>query len=535
MGRNLVGGSAVASTSSSSSSSSSSSGSSLQYTDDPRKEGLPMFAVWSMYDDQFRYVQCSTYAPDGSQTNNPWAYSVHSSPSGSYQGGVMRDKYMGYSGDNQSWYRTSSHISSNDTAYMVGRTQDNTHWPSNMSLNVGPTGQFASNIGQQNGSKSYFYYMRFMTCQVLPEGVRPRMFLASYNDYIYRSYKPSQYNQVVGGDSFQWYDSEMTAAFPELSNRRHTNQYGMSGYNEKTGYYVLFTKTSNRNVDMWKWKIPDTHRLTDPRTNFKEAFLNATEFEYRQMDNADNLTSEEGYYRGHITVGDNGYCRWTRFNQNDCTRTYLFHLDSSVCSNFITTNSPTSDNETYGAESSSYHRNISNTTSYGIDQGNHHIGIVYNATWDNKWILHFSQYYHYGSGMSGFVHSSADPRICYRIENSNTSYTCTPVAWGTTGFIFGRDQNSDGSDFYYHNIGLKGLETTWEKIQENTAAGISNARGTSYTYQAWSPTDWYESLPNTDRSGLVPPHGMQSTNYPRLINVNWWPTKDGRMQFSGDY
>tara|TARA_B100000035_G_scaffold97423_1_gene82640 strand:+ start:2033 stop:3385 length:1353 start_codon:yes stop_codon:yes gene_type:complete len=450
----------------------------------------------------------------------------------------MQDKYMGYSGDSQAWYRTSSSISSNDTNYMVGRTQDNTHWPSAMSLNIGPTGQFASNIGPSgNSSYCHPYAMRFMTTQVLPEGVRPRMFLANHNSYIYRSYKPSQSSQGIGLDRVNWHDADMVAAFPDISNRRsgYDTTYGMSGYNEKTGYYVLFGKTSNRNVDMFKWKIPDTHRLTDPKVNLKEAFLNATEFEYRQMDNADNLTSTEGYYRGVITVGDNGYCRWTRFNQNDCTRTYLFHLDSSVASQFIQNSANDSNGENYGAQSTSYQYNIGNTTSYGIDQGQYHIGVVYNSTWDNKWHIHFSHYYYYGAGMSAYVFSTADPRVCYRIANSNSSYVCSPIAWGRTGWILSRDQNSDGSDHYYHNINMQGMETTHEKIQENVAAGVSNPYGQAYTYSEWAPTSYFENISNTDRSGLVPAHGYHSTNYPRLLNVNWWPTKEGHMQFPGDY
>ena len=109
----------------------------------------------------------------------------------------MQDKYLGYGGDSQAWFRTSSSISSNNTSYMVGRTQDNTHWPQSLSLNVGPTGQFAANIGpNSNASYSHPYYMRFMTTQVLPEGVRPRMFLANNNSYIYRAYKPCQSSLV---------------------------------------------------------------------------------------------------------------------------------------------------------------------------------------------------------------------------------------------------------------------------------------------------------------------------------------------------
>jgi hypothetical protein len=499
---------------------------------DPRKEGLPMFAIWSMQDDQFRHIQCSTYAPDGSQTNNPWAYGLYSSPS-SYRGGVMQDKYLGYSGDGQSWYRTSSTISSNSTSYMVGRTQDNTHWPSNLAINIGPTGQFASNIGYNNSSYSYWYYIRFMITQVLPEGVRPRMFLGRDGGTIYRSLQPSNQTNARVQDRFTWYDSEMVAAFPELANRRYNNGYGNCGYNEKTGYFVLFAKTTNGSVDMFKWKLGA--RISDPKVPFKKTFLEATEFEYRQMDNTENLTGDEGYYRGQITVGDNGYCRWTRMQDSSRMQSNLFHLDSSVASQFITANSPDSTGQNYSAQNNSYSYELGLTTCYGIDQGNYHIGTVYNATWDNKWIIHFNHYYYYGAGCMGFVHSTSDPRVCYTWRNTDSTYTNSPVASGTTGWIFSRDQNSDSNDVYYHNFNLADLETSWDTIKQNIDNSVSNPYGSSYTYTQWNPSSLYQSVTQTNRAGLVPAHGYHSTNYPRLLNVNWWPTKDGRMQFSGDY
>jgi len=125
-----------------------------------------------------------------------------------------------------------------------------------------------------------------MTTQVLPEGVRPRIFLANNGLNIFRTDSPGHSGRYgLGGQQFSISDSDMVAAFPDIANRRYTTSYGMSGYNEKTGYYVLFTKTTNGNVDMFKWKIGSAYRLTDPKVNLKEAFLNATDFEYRQIDN----------------------------------------------------------------------------------------------------------------------------------------------------------------------------------------------------------------------------------------------------------
>lgn len=530
MGRTLIGGTAVATVAPTPTTPAAGSSSSS----DPRKEGLPMFASWVMHDDNFRGIQCSTYSSDGMQTNNPWAYSLHSSPGSNYHGGVMNDKYFGKSSDKPQWFRTSSDISSNSSSYLVGRTQDNTHWPSAMSMNIGPTGQFASNImsGTNHRVKSH----RYMTTQVLPEGVRPRIFLANDNLTIYRTSSPSigaRYG--VGGQQLNITESAMTAAFPGILSRRYGTSYGMSGYNEKTGYYVLFAKTSNGNVDMFKWKIGADYRLTDPKVNIREAFLNATDFEYRQMDNSYNLSGSDGYYRGIITVGDNGYCRWTRWGEGNGVYTHLFHLDSSVSSNFITSNSPDSTGETYNSDNNNYNYKISITTTYGIDQGDDHIGIGYQSTWDNCWHLAFGQYYYYGAGMMAYVTSTADPRVCYRIENSNSSYGCSPIASGTTGFIFSRDQNADGANHYWHNFNMLGAVKTYEEINANIAAGTDNPRGSIFTYTNVNLSSNYEAIANTDQGGLVPNHGYHSTQYPRLLNVNWWPTKDGIMQFPGDY
>jgi len=137
--------------------------------------------------------------------------------------------------------------------------------------------------------------------------------------------------------------------------------------------------------------------------------------------------------------------------------------------------------------------------------------------------------------MMAFVTSTADPRICYKIENSNSAYTCTPIASGRTGWVFGRDQNSDSGDVYYHNFNMQGAAKTMEEIAQRTTDGETYPRGSVFTYTVRNLSTNYSSIAQTDNQGLVPAHGYHSTQYPRLLNVNWWPTKDGLMQFPGDY
>jgi len=83
---------------------------------------------------------------------------------------------------------------------------------------------------------------------------------------------------------------------------------------------------------------------------------------------------------------------------------------------------------------------------------------------------------------------------------------------------------------YYWNFNMAGATTKYEDI-------ATKGRGTIFTYTEnnLDSIGNYGSITATDRSSLVPAHGYYSTNYPRLLNVNWWPTKDGRMQYSGEY
>jgi hypothetical protein len=253
------------------------------------------------------------------------------------------------------------------------------------------------------------------------------------------------------------------------------------------------------------------------------------------MDNCQNLTGTEGYYRGTITIGDNGYCRWTRMQPSSQIQTLLFHLDSSVAGSFINSNTPDSTGQTYDAENGTRANYMNLTTSYGSEQGSDHIGVQYQSTWDNQWHLHFSQYYYYGAGLMAYMVSTTDPRVCYRIQNTNTQYGCSPIASGTTGFVFSHDQNADGENQHFHNFNMLGAAKTMDEIATNATSGMAAPRGQIFTYTDVTLSNNYQTIATNDQGGLVPNHGSQSTAYPRLMNVNWWPTKDGRMQYSGDY
>ena len=83
---------------------------------------------------------------------------------------------------------------------------------------------------------------------------------------------------------------------------------------------------------------------------------------------------------------------------------------------------------------------------------------------------------------------------------------------------------------------MQGAVTTVEDFDANIAAGNSStAGGRVFTYSNFNLSSYYQSVPHTDQGGLVPAHGYHSTNYPAIMNVNWWPTKDGIMQYPGDY
>lgn len=514
MGRNLTGGSAVASPSSGSSSSSSSSSS-----DDPRKEGLPCIATWTMQDDNARRYNCVVYDSNGGQMGAPFSQSSYSSPS-DYYGGQIADKYWGYSGDAGHIWRTNGQLSSGNSTYMVGSTTYASHLPVHACMNVSPMGMFSST--RHASGNSVMRVIQEMCTQVLPEGIRPRCTLTRYNQTFYRAgvLISSRTQGHPGSEAISiWDDADLVAKFGQdnMSPKNLSNGGSMDtgrgacGYNERTKTFVILWKKSNDNTSrITRWKF--TKNLNDLTIPLKEVFLSATSVETMPSTFTIGWSGTQEADRMMVTVGDNDKIRMTQFRESNAVRTWLINDDLSQGTG-------------YNATQGQYYHN--NTTSYGMEQGWRHIGVTYNSTWDNKWHIHYSHYYYYGCGISAFITSTEDPELVYKMSYSDSSGGCPVHAWGKTGFIFNRASNSDSEDHRLFNLDFKEMKTT--------KAAYDAEAGKYYSYQYFDQPSIGSNISINDYAQLWPAHGYQSTNYPTYLTVNWWPTKDGKMYYGGQY
>jgi len=482
--------------------------------DDPRKEGLPCISTWTMNDDNARMYDCVVYNNNGARISNAWSQSNHSSPS-NYSGGNIYDKYWGYGGDNGNPYRTNSELSSNSSTYMIKATNYNSHLPLHAMMNVSPTGGFCSN--RYTSGNSVMQVIQYMATQVLPEGVRPRCGLTRNGESFYR--KPVlNFSQETGGPGAQkmnlWDDSSLVSIFgqnnmsPKNVRSNCNKGKGACGYNERTKTFVLFWReNSDTRCFITRWKL--TKNLNDLSVPLREVFETATSVETSSEFQIGYGGSSE-QHRFSITVGDNDYIRATGFQDSNRIMTWLLNADLTTPSNFAQTSG-----EAY----------LSNTTSYGMEQGWAHIGQTYNSTWDNKWHIHYGHYYYYGCGINGFVTSTEDPRLYYKVSSTGTNDGMSPHAWGRRGFIFNNSQNTDSSDHRVYNLDLSQMKTTTEAY--NTAPGKYNSYN-EYT----QPTNGTTFNLN-DYANWFPSHGYNSTNYPVLLAVNWWPNESGTMCYPG--
>ena len=515
MGRNLTGGSAVTPPSSGSGSSSSSSSSS---SDDPRKEGLPCIATWTMQDDNARRYNCVIYDSSGSQMGSPWAVGMYSSPS-DYYGGQIADKYWGYSGDNGNPYRTNSNLTSNSTTYRIKSTTYSSHMPMHAMMNVAPTGMFSS-IRYTSG-QSMVRTLQYMGTQVLPEGVRPRINLTRSGRWFYRcrALQISIEAGAPGGERIDlWQDAGLVALFgqnnispKDLSGgSSQDNGTGAFGYNERTKTFVIIWNNNSTNVRRFtRYKL--TKNLNDMNYSLREIFESASSVETSTNISFGWANSSEGN-RWQVTVGDNDYIRCSQFQPSQAFRTWLFNPDFTAGTGF--------------SEGSGQYQH-SNTTSYGIEQGWEHIGATNNATWDNKWQAHYSHYYYYGCGISAFITSTEDPQLVYKMQYSDQSDGNPLHAWGKTGWIMPRSTNSDSADHRYYNIDFKNMKTTKDAYD----AGA----GKYHTYQEFDQPSIGSNISINDYANWFPSHGWYSTNYPTFLNVSWWPTNDGKTSYPGDH
>jgi hypothetical protein len=435
----------------------------------PNKEPLPHFATWSninndprgtIYNSEMREVE--TILPD---TNS--------------------EMWSTWTGNNY----TNGNIGSNGwTSYWMGSTsfyQADTHWyyriskgRANSAVAMNPDGMDANMpywgviIGNTGKRQKISLYNNNNNLRVYPRGVQ--------NGYL---------------------DQISLSSTTYATNWFGGTTYGSVGYNERTGTVVVIeAKDGSNNYRLHRWINTGEGRSLN-QSNYKAGMLhrffsearnglttngtasyNSYDFQW-QANSSQNYT--ESRYRMRVIVGDNGIIGMQRFVPSNITHYATFTPSSGV----LTTS----------------YNTISNTTSYGMEQGNKY-GARHMITWDNNWVAAYNVYYYYGSGMNVFFLDTRDPRNYFVGQYADTSNGCSLIPFNKNKFVWTYHvSNADGtSGMRITIIDLEGPSKTGRTMNTTISNGAN--------------IDLSKNIMN----GIFDTK-YTSTNYPLLLPVQRWP------------
>lgn len=434
----------------------------------PSKEPLPYFATWSNRD------------------NDPRASIYNSDMREVYNGkpDTNAEMWSAWTGNNY----TNGNIGSNGwTSNWMGSTsfyQADTHWYFRVSEGYNNPG-FASNPDGQDS------YMPYWGVIIGNTGKRQKISLFNSNSTL-RVFPRGVQNGWLEGIDLN------SATYATWFGG---TTYGMVSYNERTGTLVVIeAKDGNNNYRLHRWINTGTNRSFN-QSNYKAGMLHRFVSEaktglttngiasYNFYDFQWQANSSQSYnesrYRMRIVVGDNGIIGMQRFVPSNITH-YATYTPSSQT---LTTSFNT----------------ISNTTSYGIDQGGKY-GARHMITWDNYWVAAYNVYYYYGSGMNVFFIDTRDPRNYFIGQYGDTNNGCALVPFEKNKFMWSYHvSNSDGtSGQRLAIVDLEGPKNTGRTLSGTIANGGNI------------------SLDKNVMNGIFDTK-YTSTNYTLLLPVQRWP------------
>jgi hypothetical protein len=434
----------------------------------PTRDALPTFATYSNY------------------SNNPYWNIYDSNVHGIGSGYGYTDAEM-YSSMSESYWYTNNNISSNSftTQRWVGATcfnQADGHWMVN--LNPGYQNSFAKNFDNQDSNMPYFGVI------VGERGVRQKFSLFLSGTTM----------KIMPRGGMEGYYENLNINSSTYMTTNGTTSYGMVGYNDRTRTLVaVFAKDGSNNYRMHIWKNQglnnslnsDNYHSGTLRRFLSEAKIGLSDSgeaaSYQYFDFQWQANSSQSYnesrYRMRVVPGDNGLIGMARFVPSNITHYATYDPAASTLNTSFNT--------------------ISNTTSYGIEQGQKY-GMRHQITWDNNWVAAFAPYYYYGSGVNVFFIDTRDPRNYYTGQWSSTSEGGQILPIQENKFIMGRSQNSDGNvGMYVSTIDPEGI------LQTGRDKTTTRANGSSI------------SLTQNDNNGMMDTQ-YTSTNYPALVAMPHW-------------
>jgi hypothetical protein len=444
---------------------------------DPRKEGLPLFAIG--YASFNNHLSLRVIDSNFNIQGSPWGAMTHTT--NGYSGGMYSDAMWGYGGgsspDMGGW--DASPLSTQTYSSwpeFVGSLHQHDQYPLGMYVDV-------NSDGMMNGQTRFGFAStktnrgRYLINQILPEGCRPRRYFQMEAD-IFRECSDM-------GTLHSGIDSVDLATY--RANTTNNVGRGSAGYNEKTKTLVTlhYSGTSvviNRFVSTVDLNSCD---------NLTEFFSAAT------------VTSSTGTRTGTdhqgdtvVVVGDNGYvaCQYRQGNN--------VYADSIAPDNTYTT---------------SFYTSVNGTTSYGTDQGHPYYNKM-QLSWDGKWAAAYSPYSYYGCGVLAHFFSVEDPRRYTTMLINKTSGTVLmPI--GKSGFMVATSENTDSKSVNMNRYNFTNTDRTNHASatvysHTNADGNIAIANGA-----AMNPSiTWTNNL-----------HGGHGTTcYPKFFTVNQWPSDKAR-------
>lgn len=452
---------------------------------DPRKEGLPCFGIWANDGNGNTHASFRVLNSEFQIISPPYGSTTTSTAS--YRFGMSGDASYGYSSDLNSYFNTSSTLSSNVLNTTAANASLHCHdqFPMGMFTDCNASGYMSGHT--TSGTNYLMNSAHFLIDQILPEGVRPRRFWC------------------MNGNSFYEAQSLQSLAQPisaiDLSTKRtlngSTEGTGSACYNEniKTLVTTHGNATGALQVNVFKSTV-DLNSVVDVATFFNNATITSCTI---------TITYEaQSRYDRCIVLGDSGNFVIGYRNGNNLNGAFV--NISNIASPVVTTLNA-----------------VAGTTSYGQSQGSQYLTRL-QTTWDGKWACIFQPYYYYGCGICAYVVSIEDPSRYFTILQTDTSYGGALMPINKSQFAYFLPINTDGEGL---NVAIFDFTNTARTGTSTTVAGTLYDQSKVATYANGAAL-------NSTTYPFAVHGGYYSTCYPQITTINYWPL-NGHTNYAGAY
>jgi hypothetical protein len=444
----------------------------------------PLFAIWTNQNNSARA---------GYSIINSEFQVVSTNRLNNRQGGwtdIALSNLSNWYEDFRGWSYTNGNIDAGgNTTYVGGGTNMNGH-EGNHLYSFNTFGNYGSAIF--NRADQWGQFTKRSGTIIGAKGVRPRL-----NHYSTDStFQVRLRGQVTGYLDSLNLNSTTYATWAGRTNR------GMSSYNDRTKTLAVAESTTANAIRLHIWRNTTDSGLNE--LNYKAGDLNnwlsraktagpsltaAVSYSFYDFTwSSSGSTQSEPSYVMRLIMGDNGTVGFSRYSPQGNAQQYGW---------YIPTNAGSAGNSGTGAFTDSG-TNLGNTTSYSVDQGDSY-GIRTNISWDNNWVIGYSQYYYYHCGINLHCINTADPTKYYYWRIADTSNGVSPVPLGESSFVMCYSvQNADGQGPYLATVNPQAAFELGRRSDNSTIANGGDLQPfnvvSNYCFDTMSNTTQYPHI-----------------------------------------